>query len=169
MNLRELRPRHGKHLRRRVELHRAGAERNHRGRERQVARFEPLDVAEHFGLGMVTVEDGVLEERRGAGQRCENSDADSRPNIRNIENSVLCRHLKFARISNVIFPVVSSSEMPMVFRQLSENSLVRFGAVQNFRALFLPASSTRNVSKNFAWKLCEAQFFKTPGQNSRQC
>ena len=53
MNLRELRPRNGKHFRRGVELHRAGAERNHRGREREVARFEPLDVAEHFGLGVV--------------------------------------------------------------------------------------------------------------------
>ena len=59
MNLRELRPRHGKHLRRSVELHRAGAERNHRSGERKVARFEPLDVAEHLGLGVVAVEDGV--------------------------------------------------------------------------------------------------------------
>ena len=66
MDLCKLRPRHGKHFRGGVQLHRAGAERNHRGRERKVARFEPLDVAEHLGLAVVAVEDGVLEERRSA-------------------------------------------------------------------------------------------------------
>ena len=70
MNLCKLRPRHGKHFRRRVQLHRAGAERNHRGRERKVARFEPLDVAEHLGLAVVAVEDGVLEKWRVRDARC---------------------------------------------------------------------------------------------------
>ena len=50
MNLRELRPGNREHFRRGVQLHRAGAERDHRSRERQVARFQPLDVAQHFGF-----------------------------------------------------------------------------------------------------------------------
>src|SRR5256886_9891849 len=39
-----------------VELHRARAERDHRRREREVARLEPLDVAQHLGLGPIAVE-----------------------------------------------------------------------------------------------------------------
>ena len=70
MNLRKLRPRHRKHFRRGIQLHRAGAERNHRSREREVARFEPLDVAEHFGLAVVAVEDGMLKEGRSRGADC---------------------------------------------------------------------------------------------------
>jgi len=36
------------------------------GGERKVLRLQPPDVAEHLGLGVVRVEDGMLEERRGA-------------------------------------------------------------------------------------------------------
>src|SRR5690606_7722162 len=68
MNLRKLRPGDRKHLGGGVEFHGARAKRNHRSGEREVARFEPLDVAEHLGLGVVAVEDGVLEEFAGATQ-----------------------------------------------------------------------------------------------------
>ncbi len=57
------------HLARGVQLHRAGAERDHRRRERQVARLQPLDVAEHLVLGVVAVEDRVGQEVRGPGVR----------------------------------------------------------------------------------------------------
>ena len=57
MQAAELRPRDGQHLRRRVQLHRAGAERDHRSRQRQVARLQPLQVAHHFRLRMIPVED----------------------------------------------------------------------------------------------------------------
>ena len=50
----------GIHLGRRVQLHRAGAQRNHRGRERQIARFEPLHVAQHLGLGVVRLKTGCV-------------------------------------------------------------------------------------------------------------
>ena len=59
----ELPPAHRHHLGRRVELHGAGAERDHRGGERQVARLQPLDVAQHLGLGVVPVEHRVLQVR----------------------------------------------------------------------------------------------------------
>jgi hypothetical protein len=49
----------GQHLHRGVELHRARAERDHRRAERQVARLEPAQVAQHFGLGMVRIKDGM--------------------------------------------------------------------------------------------------------------
>ena len=52
----ELAPRHRHHLGRGVQLHGARAERDHRRGEREVARLEPLDVAQHLGLGVVAVE-----------------------------------------------------------------------------------------------------------------
>ena len=57
----ELAPAHRHHLGRGVELHGAGAERDHRRGEREVARLEPLDVAQHLGLGVVPVEDRVRQ------------------------------------------------------------------------------------------------------------
>ena len=59
----ELPPAHRHHLGRRVELHGAGAERDHRRGEREVSRLEPLDVAQHLGLGVMPVEHRVLEIR----------------------------------------------------------------------------------------------------------
>src|SRR2546422_7506893 len=47
----ELAPGERRHLGRRIELHRARAERDHRRGEREVARLELLDVAQHFRLG----------------------------------------------------------------------------------------------------------------------
>ncbi len=67
VELAELRPRHRDHLGRGVELHRARAERDHRLREREVARLQPRHVAQHLGLGVVAVEDRVREERAPAG------------------------------------------------------------------------------------------------------
>ena len=63
---RELGPRHGLHLGRRVELHRAGAERDHRAVERDVAPRERAEIAQHLRLGAVRAEDRVREEVRGA-------------------------------------------------------------------------------------------------------
>jgi hypothetical protein len=69
MHARELFPGHRVHLARRVQLHRAGAERNHRGIEADVAALEALHVAHHRGLGMMRVEDRMRQIRRRAPQR----------------------------------------------------------------------------------------------------
>ena len=61
MELRKRRPTDGKKLRGRIELHRAGAQRNHRVGQRQVLVFEVLEVAHHRRLGAVAVEDGVVQ------------------------------------------------------------------------------------------------------------
>src|SRR5678809_771212 len=66
MQLCVLRPRHRIHLRRGVELHRAGAERDHARGEREVARFQPSDVAQHLRLAMVAVKSWMREEVRDA-------------------------------------------------------------------------------------------------------
>ena len=63
------RPRHRDHLGRRVELHRARAERDHRAVEREVLVGEPAQVAQHLGLGVIAVEHRVREERRRARER----------------------------------------------------------------------------------------------------
>ena len=63
VQLADLGPGHRDHLGGPVELHRAGAERDHRVREREVARLQPAQVAQHLVLGVVPVEDRVAEER----------------------------------------------------------------------------------------------------------
>ena len=68
----EARPGDRQHLARGVELHRAGAERNHRRRQRQVAVLEPLQVPQHLRFGVMGVEDRMGAERRGARQRWGN-------------------------------------------------------------------------------------------------
>ena len=71
MNLGEFRPGDRQHLGRGVELHRAGAERNHGAIEREVAIREAAHVARHFAFSSVHVKDrmsqirGLANERRG--------------------------------------------------------------------------------------------------------
>ncbi len=64
MKLAELRPGDRIHLRRRIELHRARAERNHAVHQREVARLERPHVAEHLRLGVVSIENRVQQIRR---------------------------------------------------------------------------------------------------------
>ena len=73
VDLTELGPGHGDHLARRVELHRARAERDHRVDEAQVLRYELVDVAEHLVLAVVAVEHLVLHEGRGAREHSGNA------------------------------------------------------------------------------------------------
>ena len=72
---RELGPGDGLHLGRRVQLHRAGAERDHRAVERDVAAGERAQVAQHLGLRAMRAEHGVREEVRA----CARAPAGSRP------------------------------------------------------------------------------------------
>ena len=71
MQAAQLRPGDREHLRGRVQLHRARAERDHGSRQREVARFQALEVAQHLRLGVVTVEDRVRQilarARKGSG------------------------------------------------------------------------------------------------------
>ena len=54
------------HLGRRVQLHRAGAERNHRRVEADVLPLEAADVAHHLRFGVMRVEHRMRQERRRA-------------------------------------------------------------------------------------------------------
>ncbi len=63
---REFGPGDGFHLGRGVELHGAGAQRDHGAVQRQVPVGEPADVAQQLGLGTVGVEDRVLQVIGGA-------------------------------------------------------------------------------------------------------
>ena len=58
---RELGPGDREHLARRVELHRARPERDHRPVEREVAIGEATQVPQHLGLRAVAMEDGMCE------------------------------------------------------------------------------------------------------------
>ncbi len=60
--------RHRLHLGRGVQLHRAGAQRDHPAVQRVVAGREPAQVAEHRGLAVVRREHLMREVRRGAAQ-----------------------------------------------------------------------------------------------------
>jgi hypothetical protein len=66
MDSAELRPGHREHLGRRIQLHGARAQRNHRRGERQILVLEALEIPEHLGFGVIAVEHGVREERRRA-------------------------------------------------------------------------------------------------------
>ena len=110
MKPRKLRPGNRKHLRGRVQLHRAGAERDHRMAERKIARFEPADVAQHLGLGVVRVEDRVGEKIGFA--ICDLRFAICRG--RSAEATIRFSPKMSRRTSMSSGVVVSSSEMPML-------------------------------------------------------
>ena len=65
MDVGELRPRDGDHLRRGVQLHRARPERDHRAVECQVAVAQPTEIPEHLVLAVVAVEHRLREELVG--------------------------------------------------------------------------------------------------------
>ena len=64
----ELGPRHGLHLRGRVQLHRARAQRDHRAVQREVTVGEAAQVPQHLRLGPVAVEHLLREVRLGTRQ-----------------------------------------------------------------------------------------------------
>ena len=68
MQVAEFRPGQRDHLRGGVELHGAGAQRNHRAVEREIAIAELAHVAQQLGLGAMGVEHRMGEERAGASQ-----------------------------------------------------------------------------------------------------
>ena len=63
VNPRERLPGDRYHLGGRIQLHRAGAERDHRGVETDVLPLERLDVPHHLGLRVMAVEHRVLQNR----------------------------------------------------------------------------------------------------------
>ena len=60
------------HLRRGVELHGAGAERNHGAVEREIAVRQPAQIAQHLRFRAVLDENGMSHELRGAAERRRN-------------------------------------------------------------------------------------------------
>src|SRR4051812_49020818 len=69
MKPRNLRPGYRKHFSRCVELHGAGAQWNHRGCQTQILGFEPADIAQQLGLGMMGVKNRMGEKWACARQR----------------------------------------------------------------------------------------------------
>ena len=67
----EFRPGDWNHLGGGVELHGAGAERNHRAVERQIAISEFAHITQQFGLGPVAVKDRMLRKGKCAPNRSE--------------------------------------------------------------------------------------------------
>ena len=66
MQFGEFRPGDGDHFAAGVELHGAGAERDHRLVQRQVLAFQLAQVAKHLGLAVVGVEHRMLQVGRSA-------------------------------------------------------------------------------------------------------
>ena len=87
MQLRKGRPSDRDELRRSIQLHRARTERNHRMHQRQVLVFEALDVAHHLRLGVVAVEDRVVQvidlTPKLTEERAFNADAGNRAHAKN--------------------------------------------------------------------------------------
>ena len=74
----ELRPGDGNHLAGGVELHGAGAQRNHAAVQRQVFVAQASDVTQHAGLGLVAVEHRVRQKAAAAAQRLGDQRGDAR-------------------------------------------------------------------------------------------
>ena len=68
MDVANLRPAQRQHLSGSVELHGAGAQRNHSAVQRQILDFQHLHVTHHLGLGVILAEDLMLHERALTGQ-----------------------------------------------------------------------------------------------------
>ncbi len=84
VNPREFLPGDRVHLARGIELHRARAQRDHRGVESDVLALERLHVAHHRRLGVMRVEDRVRQVGRRPTQRRRNDVAravDERPDL----------------------------------------------------------------------------------------
>src|SRR6267143_6732133 len=62
----KFRPRDWEHLRRCIQLHRAGAERNHRMTKRQVARLESPQVTKHLSFRVMGIENRMSKKLRSA-------------------------------------------------------------------------------------------------------
>ena len=77
------------HLGRGVQLHRAGAERDHAAVQRDVLLLQALEVAQHLVLGVVLVEHSLFEERRVARQ----ARRDGGPTVRGGRSDALARRL----------------------------------------------------------------------------
>ncbi len=59
VQMREMPPGDGDHLRRRIQFHGAGPQRDHRPIQRDVLRRQPADVSQHFRFAMIHVENGM--------------------------------------------------------------------------------------------------------------
>ena len=69
MQLGKAGPGHRDHFRGRVQLHRAGAKRDHGAIQRQILGLQPLEIAEHLGFAAVKTEDGMVQKAGGAAHR----------------------------------------------------------------------------------------------------
>jgi hypothetical protein len=88
---RELGPGDGEHLSGGVELHGARSEGDHGVGKRQILGLEVVDVTEHLSLGVVLVEDGVLEVSRGSLESLGDGSGSSRGDLQVLSN--LNKHL----------------------------------------------------------------------------
>ena len=112
MNARETLEGNREHLGRRVQLHRARAERDHRTVQGDVPGREPAEVPQHLGLAVVTVKHRVVEDGIGAKHRAslrhgraeassESTDSTSAPGANPASTSAMTSEV-----------VVSSTEIP---------------------------------------------------------
>ena len=171
MDVRELGPGDRDHLARRVELHGARAQRDHRAVERQVLVGEAAQVAQHLGLGVVAVEHRVREERRAcargaAGTRFElvrdrgrrRANASPMPPR---EDAARCASTS-ARV------VVSSSEMPSACASTRAEVDAR-GAARARRSPAVRAPvATVSVSKKRASSIAKPSLLEPGLQDRRQ-
>ena len=64
MNIRHLVPGYWEHFRCGIQFHCTGAERNHRGSQGKIARFESADIAQQFCLGVILIKDRMTQKLR---------------------------------------------------------------------------------------------------------
>ena len=130
-----------------VQLHRAGAERDHRRVEADVLALEPADVAHHLRFGVMRVEDRMrqvgdvaLQRRRRLAARTARRACDAPVAL---PSARVANTRTMSSTSSIV--VVSSSEMPMRRPAVAEVDAGRLGRRADGGARSAP--SIRSVSK----------------------
>ena len=139
----EFRPGQRDHLGGGVELHGAGAQRDHGAVEREIAVAELAHVAQQFGLGAMGVEHRMGEER---GWRVSARPAAPRARRPRSRHRPACRRTRATPPRRSSGVVVSSSAMPSVPSPIRR--LIFSASARATISLCLAPASTVTVSKN---------------------
>ncbi len=160
----EARPRDGHHLGRRVELHGARAQRDHRVHERHVLLLERPDVPEHLGLGVVDVEDRVGEVRALALEATQHG----RRLAREVDARGGARLGAAGRSTAASRPRRGSSprraRCPGTWRRGGAGSACACVALVSHASTVFGSPSTRRVSKKRSWTDLHAQLLQAQGE-----
>ena len=155
--------------RRRVELHRARAQRDHRAIEREVLVGEPAQVAQHLRFAVIAVEHRMREERRRARERrpgCASATIAS--SVVDVERRRGRRRTPARARRRQSRVVVSSSEMPSDRRvDPAQVDAGRDARARRFAPVAVAGRERRSCRRTSPWRR-DAEPLEPCAQDRRQ-